>query len=67
MKKTNLALFYLILSFLTPFGSAFCTEQIYLDGTWQFQIDRNDEGVKAGWLQRICLKPFNFRVPCRRT
>lgn len=50
MKKTNLALFYLILSFLTPFGSAFCTEQIYLDGTWQFQIDRNDEGVKAGWF-----------------
>lgn len=49
LKKTSLTVFSLLLIFVT---SALCSEQIPLDGTWQFQMDRSDEGVQAGWFSK---------------
>ncbi|HET9571524.1 MAG TPA: beta-glucuronidase [Bacteroidales bacterium] len=52
MKKTTLALLSTLLVSAITCGYAFCNEQIALDGTWQFQLDRNDEGVRSGWFSK---------------
>ena len=52
MKKTTFAfLFFLV---LTVFNSnrTLASEQISLDGNWQFQTDLKDEGVQAGWFSK---------------
>ena len=61
MKKTTFALFFLLFLSVFTCGNAFCTEQISLEGTWQFQIDRNDEGVQAGWFSKTL--PETIQLP----
>lgn len=32
--------------------SSFSKDEIYLNGTWRFEMDRNDEGIAAEWFKR---------------
>ena len=49
MNKT----FYKVLLFVAFFSlSSFTNNEIDLSGIWQFQIDRNDQGVTAKWYNR---------------
>jgi len=58
MLKTTLIVFSLLFISVT---SALCTEQLSLDGTWQFQMDCNDEGVQAGWFSKTL--PETIQLP----
>ncbi|MBF4470521.1 sugar-binding domain-containing protein [Flavobacterium sp. HJJ] len=47
-KYTYFSLLFVALFFL----SSFKKEEIKLDGTWRFEIDRNDEGVAGKWYNK---------------
>lgn len=48
----SLTLSFLFLHFSMPFVNAIPIEsRVSLDGTWQFQLDPNDKGVKEGWFK----------------
>lgn len=57
MKKALLALISLFLSF----SIASSSEQVSLEGLWQFQMDRNDVGVQAGWFSKAL--PETIQLP----
>jgi len=58
MKNKTLIVFSLLFISVT---SALCSEQLPMDGTWQFQMDRNDEGVQAGWFSKTL--PETIQLP----
>jgi hypothetical protein len=61
MKKYALCLAYSILMTFSFLSETVRAEQIALQGTWQFQMDRADEGVRDAWFSKAL--PETIQLP----